>query len=124
MKACSALLALALLALAGCAGPKMTWQQKMDSSAGVEREQAILEAGQANNRAAIPQIINRLDDDDVAVRLAAIDALHNMTGKDFGYVAYDDEVKRRAAAAMWKAWWQSEGSRGAAGSGPLTGGKP
>jgi hypothetical protein len=43
------------------------------------------------------------------VRLAAINSLRSMTGKDFGYVAYDDEMKRRAAVTQWRAWWKKEG---------------
>jgi hypothetical protein len=114
------LLGLALVSLAGCGDRQLTWQEKMDSSAGVEREQAVMTVADQNNRAAIPQLIQRLEDDDIAVRMAAIDSLRKMTGKDFGYVAWDDEVKRREAVRQWKAWWQSEGGRATA----PTGGKP
>jgi hypothetical protein len=105
------------LAAAGCFSSKpLTEEQKMNSSAGVEREQAVVDAGLRQDRSKIPTLINRLEDDDVAVRLAAINSLRSMTGKDFGYVAYDDEVKRRAAVTQWRAWLRKEG--GASGGRP------
>ena len=62
MKAYPLLAALAALLLAGCFGQeKMTWQQKMDSSAGVERTQAVMAAGEQQNRSAISQLIQRLE---------------------------------------------------------------
>ncbi len=105
-------LILGVLAAAGCFSfnPKpLTEEQKMNSSAGVEREQAVVDAGLRQDRARIPTLINRLEDDDVAVRLAAINSLRSMTGKDFGYVAYDDEMTRRAAVTRWREWWRKEG---------------
>ena len=113
MKARACVILIAVTAT-GCFGPqRLTEEQKMNSSAGVERTQAVMAAGERNDRAKIPVLINRLEDDDPAVRLAAINTLRKMTGKDFGYVAYDDDVKRRGAVAKWREWWRKEG-RGAA----------
>ena len=100
------LVILTALSAAGCFGqPQLTWRQKMDSSAGVERTQAVMAVGERRNIAAIPHLIRSLEDDDVSVRMAAIDSLRQMTGKDFGYVAWDDEVTRRAAVKKWREWW-------------------
>ena len=96
-----------LLAAAGCFGPqRLTEDQKMNSSAGVERAQAVTAAGERMDRAKIPTLINRLEDDDPAVRLAAVNSLRSITGQDFGYVAYDDEATRRVAVAKWREWQQ------------------
>ena len=109
MKARAGVILIAVAA-AGCFAPQpLTEEQKMNSSAGVERTQAVMAAGERNDRAKIPALINRLEDDDDAVRLAAINSLRKMTGKDFGYVAYDDEKTRRAAVAKWREWWKKEG---------------
>lgn len=122
VKASPTLLALSLLILAGCAGPKMTWQQKMDSSAGVERAQAVMTVDEQKNRAAIPLLIKRLEDDNVAVRLDAIDALGDMTGKDFGYVAWDAELRRREAVRRWQDWWNTQSPGAPARADSSTGG--
>lgn len=127
-------------ASAGCFGHQpLTEEQKMNSSAGVERTQAVLSVGERQDRSKIPTLINRLEDDDVAVRIAAINSLRSMTGQDFGYVAYDSEVKHRAAVVKWRAWWRTQGSnaptqkqgeparsapRGPGGAGQPSGGKP
>ena len=130
---------LIVVAAAGCFGPeRLTEEQKLNSSAGVERTQAVMAIGERNDRAKIPILINRLEDNDDAVRLAAINSLQKMTGKDFGYVPYDDERTRRAAVAKWREWWKKEGAatdgkRGQSrtagqspnsGQSPVTGGKP
>ena len=106
---------------AGCFGQKpLTEDQMLRSSAGVEREEGVLKAGQQGSTA-IPTLIQRLEDDDVAVRLAAINTLRRTTGQDFGYVAWDDEVKRRPAVAKWREWWRQGGHSPPAAS---TGGQP
>jgi hypothetical protein len=106
---------LTCLAAAGCFGQKpLTQDQLLNSSAGVERERGVLQA-EREGQSGIPKIIPRLEDDDVAVRMAAIDSLRRMTGQDFGYVAWDDEAKRRAAVAKWREWWRKQ---------PGSGGKP
>lgn len=111
-----------LAVLAGCGGSRrLTWQQKMDSSAGVERAQAVMVIGEQKNWSAIPRLIERLEDDDVSVRVLAKQTLHDMTGRDFGYNAYADEIERREAVERWKTWWNSEGRSGGASA---SGGRP
>jgi len=51
-----------------------------------------------------PALVARLDDPDPVVRLAAHEELKRRTGQDFGYVSWDEEPKRRAAVARWRAW--------------------
>ncbi len=98
-----------LLVAAGCFGQKaMTGDQLLNSSAGVERQEGVLRA-EREGQPGIPKIIPRLEDDDVAVRMAAVDSLRRMTGEDFGYVAWDDETTRRAAVAKWREWWKTHG---------------
>jgi hypothetical protein len=45
-----------------------------------------------------------LDDEDSAIRFAAISALKRMTGQDLGYRYYDGEYDRRAAVERWRQW--------------------
>jgi hypothetical protein len=123
LKASTAWLATVVLVLLGCGGPNLTWQQKMNSSAGVERAQAVMTVGEKNMWPAIPQVINRLEDNDVSVRVLADETLCNMTGKDFGYNAYADEKERREAVARWRSWWESEGKAATVKPGSAAGGK-
>jgi len=111
------------LVLLGCGGPRLTWQQKMNSSAGVERAQAVMTVGDRHMWSAIPQVISRLEDDDVSVRMLAIDTLRDMTGRDFGYGAYAPEVERREAVARWRNWWETEGKTGGKAAAKTPGGK-
>jgi hypothetical protein len=123
LRACLALLGAVVLVLCGCGGPKLTWQQKMNSSAGVERAQAVMTVDQKHMWSAIPQVIKRLEDDDVSVRLLAIGTLRDMTGNDLGYNAYANEPERREAVARWRNWWDTEGKTGPVKQGTAAGGK-
>jgi len=104
----------------GCGGTKMTWQQQLDSPAGVERAQGVMTVGEQNIQPAIPQLIDLLEDDDVSVRVVTVRTLRDMTGKEFGYVAYADAPERRAAAGRWRTWWQSQTGTGATPATPET----
>lgn len=50
----------------------------------------------------IPALVDRLDDEDVAVRMAAILALEKMTEKRLGYSAWAELSDRRAAVNRWR----------------------
>lgn len=106
-------LVLLLTAVAtGCGGAKLTWEEQLDSPAGVERTQGVMTVGERNIQPAIPRLIELLNDRDVSVRVVTARTLRNMTGQNFGYVAYADDTEREAAARRWQAWW--DGQHGAA----------
>jgi hypothetical protein len=65
---------------------------------------AIQNAAQTNNRAAIPALVNQLDNDDPAIRFYAFGALNRMTGNSFDYHFYDDVDQRRPALERWRNW--------------------
>lgn len=90
----------------------MSWKQKMESSAGVERAQAVMDVAEQNEWSDIPRVIERLEDDDETVRLMAVGTLREMTGREFGYKAYAPEHERRKSAERWRNWWEAEGKRG------------
>jgi hypothetical protein len=50
------------------------------------------------------QLVEDLDSDDPAVRFYAINALRRLTGEDYQYRYYDDEVQRKPALAKWEEW--------------------
>ena len=65
---------------------------------------AIKDAANRNDRAAIPGLIQNLDDKDSAVRFAAISALKKMTKQDFGYCYYESQYDRKPAIKRWQDW--------------------
>lgn len=77
---------------------------------------AIKLAADQNNRAALPRLVADLDDNDSAIRFAAINALRRMVGQDFGYRYYEDEYDRRDSLILWRRWLaqQSPSTRRAA----------
>jgi hypothetical protein len=92
-----------MAALASCAAMRAD-RSAFTSAESSDRAKAILSAGERNDRVAIPLIIDRLDDDDVAVRSIAIQTLHRMTGQDFGYRTFDNVDERSKAVQRWRAW--------------------
>ncbi len=56
----------------------------------------------------VPSLINRLEDRDQVVRLAAIEELRRRTGQDLGFVPYADPADRAAAVARWREWWKGQ----------------
>jgi len=67
------------------------------------RIQAILWAGENQVKAAVPLLVDRLEEQDPAVRFYAIQALRRITGTDRGYDYKADPAQRRAAVNRWRA---------------------
>jgi len=68
---------------------------------------AIQQAGDAKRTQDIPDLIAALDSDDPAVRLFAIKALEEITGKRYGYRPYDSPHLRRQAVDRWAAAYKA-----------------
>lgn len=52
----------------------------------------------------IPALVDKLSDPDPVVRLTSHEELKKRTGKDFGFVPWDDPAPRARAVERWKAW--------------------
>ena len=65
-------------------------------------------AGETHDRAALPGLIDSLNDDDPAVRLFAIAALEKFSGDRFGYEYYLDEEQRKPPIARWREWLKQQ----------------
>lgn len=65
---------------------------------------AIKEAADSGDKSKTVHLVDDLDSDDPAVRMYAIHALKDLTGRTFGYRYYDEEDQRAAAVARWRAW--------------------
>ncbi|MGE0192913.1 MAG: hypothetical protein AB7T63_12830 [Planctomycetota bacterium] len=60
---------------------------------------------------AIAAWIERLDDEDLTVRMQAYARLRVATGHDTGYRPFLEGVERRRHVDAWWAWWRGETSR-------------
>jgi hypothetical protein len=65
---------------------------------------AIKESVEKHDQRSEGQLVKDLDCDDPAVRFYAIQGLHRLTGQNFGYRYYDDEIQRLPALRRWQAW--------------------
>ena len=68
----------------------------------------IKQAGETQDRSALPALVDSLDDEDPAVRLFAIAALEKFTGDRFGYEYYLDEEQRKPPIARWREWLKQQ----------------
>lgn len=109
------ILAVAVGAAAGCAGPR-TSEGGFDSPETGARLYAISSAGQQRDAGALPHLIESLESDDPAIRMMAIVALEQITGTRMGYDPYARYGERQAAADAWLKAWR----RGQFDAGPAT----
>ncbi len=54
----------------------------------------------------VPALIERLNDPDPVVRLAAHEELKEGSAQDFGFVPWGRPEERERAVARWRAWWK------------------
>ena len=105
------ILAVVFLALGGCGA---SGQPSQDISRGLQNEdpsqrvQAAVQAGNARMPQAVPLLVDRLDDQDVEVRFAAIGALRRITGEDFDYRFNEPADLRAPAVGRWRQWLARE----------------
>ncbi len=93
--------------LVGCADPDKNVSFAAADPA--SRIRAIQAAGQAEDPAAIPDLIETLDSDDPMQRMLAIRMLERMTGQTLGYDHAAPFWERNKAVERWVAWAHEEG---------------
>jgi hypothetical protein len=91
----------------GCAAPP----RGFDSPDPGARLDAITDAAAVKDRSAVGPLIESLDSDDPAVRLASILALERITGQSLGYDYAAPSWRRSEQAARWAAWYRETGGR-------------
>ena len=87
---------------AGCSeptGPKTVANRDPDV-----KVPAIKEAVAQRDESAVVELVKQLDSDDAAVRFYAINGLRRLTGKDLGYLYYEDKEQRQPAVTRWRAY--------------------
>ncbi|MBN2562574.1 MAG: HEAT repeat domain-containing protein [Phycisphaerae bacterium] len=77
-----------------------------------ERILGICEAAKAKDRRAVPLLVDRLEDEDDAVRFYAIGALDRITGKRLGYDYAEPLSDRAKAVERWRRYVRDSGRAG------------
>ena len=80
-----------------------TQREAMEAYAPADRIRAVESAAKSGDMDLVPALVDRLDDEEVAVRMAAIEALERLTGKTLGYVPWAPFTERRTAVEAWRA---------------------
>lgn len=100
--------ALPLAALAaGCSVAPKTFQ-KINDPAAITRARSVSLGGRLPQWQVVPSLIDRLEDPDRVVRLAAFEELKKDTGKTFGYRPWASDTDRMSAVERWRAWWKQK----------------
>jgi hypothetical protein len=95
----------------------------IDSPDPAARIRAIRQVTEKHDRTAVPLLVDRLEDEDEAVRFYAIGALVKLTGTDRGYKYYKPARERLPAVRRWRRYVREEApstptTKTAAGPGP------
>jgi len=91
------------LAISACAAPAFL-QSDIQSEDPANRILAIRAAAEARDTQSVPLLVDRLEDEDRAVRFFTILALDKITGHRFGYDYAMPDVDRRKAVEKWRAY--------------------
>lgn len=95
---------LALLAV-GCSFAPKTFR-KVNDSAPIVRARSVSLGGRLPQGQVVPALIDRLEDRDPVVRLAAYEELKKGTGRTFGFVPWGSDSDRSSAVGRWRDWWK------------------
>lgn len=95
---------LALLGL-GCGVAPKTFR-KISDPAPIVRARSVSLGGRLPQQKVVPALIDRLEDHDPVVRLAAYEELKKGTGRTFGFVPWGGDAERAGAVSRWRAWWK------------------
>src|SRR5438046_10677977 len=99
------LLAVAVF-MAGC-GRVGALRARINSEDSSERILAIRQAGDQKDVSAVRLLVDRLEDEDAAVRLFAIAALEKITGQRFGYDYGQSAELRAKSVKKWRQYVRS-----------------
>ena len=99
-----------VLALAGCGPSRTPYPESLNSNRPEERIRAAKHAAEIGDRDVIGILVDRLEDDDEAVRLFAILALEKLTGTRHGYDYHADQTLRWRAVERWRCYVAQQGA--------------
>ena len=88
--------------LGGCGASAFRSEVSLESPDPSARAAAIVRAADRHDQSAVPLLVDRLEDEDEAVRFYAILALDRLTGTRLGYEYGGPEMERRASVERWR----------------------
>jgi len=91
---------------AGCGPGPVPYPQAINAEDPGARILAIRQAGERKDRSVVPLLVDRLEDEDEAVRFYAILALEKITGTRLGYDYAKPAYERLLAVKRWRAFLQ------------------
>ncbi len=91
----------------GCAPDGQSARFRLESYDPAERIRAIRDVVKSGDDSLVPALVDRLDDDDAAVRFYAILALEKFTDTRRGYSYSGSIAERSEAIDEWRAWLES-----------------
>lgn len=100
-----AMAALTLSSINGCSfAPKHF--RGIDDPAPITRARSISLGSKLPQERVVPALIDKLEDRDPVVRMAAHEELKKGTGRTFGFIPWGGETERASAVARWRSWWR------------------
>lgn len=99
---------LPIVALGACGNPMPPYPTGIHNADPGVRIRSIKMAGDRQDRATLPLLVERLEDEDEAVRLFAIIAIEKITGTRLGYEYRKPAVERARAVKRWRQYLQQE----------------
>lgn len=90
--------------LVGCAKRRVSVASDFQSADPAIRAAAAWQAGERRVGDATRELIERLEDEDPVVRMAAHESLRKLSGEDFGYRSWAPPAEQERAVARWRAW--------------------
>ena len=90
----------AIILAGGCV--TTAYRSKIQDPYAYDRIVAIREAGERRDRMAVPLLVDRLEDEDPAVRFYSILALERITGDRLGYRYEESASERHEAVERWR----------------------
>jgi hypothetical protein len=95
---------LAILGI-GCGIAPKTFK-KVTDPAPIVRARSVSLGSQLPQNRVVPVLIDRLEDRDPVVRLAAYEELKKGTGRSFGFIPWGGDADRASAVSRWRGWWK------------------
>lgn len=91
-----------LLCQSTCAPPVGDLIRRLEDKDPLRRIRAITEIARTEQKELVPNLVDRLSDDDAAVRFAAMFALQELTGTRLGYDYSSPLSERMKAVEAWR----------------------
>jgi HEAT repeat protein len=85
-----------------------TLRAELESGNAEVRRAAALASAMKDESALVPDLIDRLNDSDQAVRRAAAIGLASLTKKNFGPSQDATPEQRKLAIEKWRSWWSEQ----------------